>query len=96
MFDRRQKLSEEDKDEIRRLYPQIQSQRKIADMFGVSRRLVTFILDPYKEQDNRQRLKERKKQGYYKPSKREWAATMREHRKYKHGLYVQGVIIKNE
>lgn len=94
LFDRRQKLTKEDKEEIRRLYPLIQSQRKLAEMFGVSRRLVTFILDPDKEVDNKELQKEKRKKGYYKPTKKQWADTIREHRRYKQGLYLQGVIHK--
>lgn len=91
-YDRRKKLNEEEKEEVRRLYPQIQSQRKLAEMFGVSRRLITFILDPVKEIDNKRRQKEKKVTGYVRYSKQQWAATMRDHRRYKQNLYVNGVI----
>lgn len=91
-YDRRKKLNEEEKEEVRRLYPQIQSQRKLAEMFGVSRRLITFILDPVKEIDNKRRQKEKKVTGYVRYSKQQWAGTMRDHRRYKQNLYVNGVI----
>lgn len=91
-YDRRKKLNEEEKEEVRRLYPQIQSQRKLAEMFGVSRRLITFILDPVKEIDNKRRQKEKKVTGYVRYSKQQWAAIMRDHRRYKQNLYVNGVI----
>lgn len=91
-YDRRKKLNEEEKEEVRRLYPQIQSQRKLAEMFGVSRRLITFVIDPVKEIDNKRRQKERKANGCARYSKQQWAATMREHRRYKQNLYVDGVI----
>lgn len=92
LYDRRQKLTPEDKDEIRRLYPEIQSQRKLAAMFGVSRRLITFIVAPDKDAENKRAQKERKRLGCYKPTKKQWAATMREHRHYKYELYKQGII----
>lgn len=91
-YDRRKKLTPEQRDEIIKLYPTVQSQRKLAAMFGVSRRLITFILDPEKAEENRKRLKERKDEGHYKPSKEKWAAVMREHRQYKNNLYKCGRI----
>jgi len=58
------------------------SQRKLALMFNVSRRLIQFILDPSKHQAN---LEARKERGgskiYYKREKHTLA--VKEHRKYK-------------
>jgi len=58
------------------------SQRKLASMFNVSRRLIQFILDPSKHQAN---LEARKERGgskiYYKREKHTLA--VKEHRKYK-------------
>jgi transposase len=60
------------------------SQRKIAKMFNVSRRLITFIIDPIKKINN---LKRREERGgtmiYYKGGK-EWSETMKKHRKHKY------------
>lgn len=47
--DRRVKLSLEDKEEIKLIYPIIKSQRKLAKKYNVSRRLIQFILDPEKK-----------------------------------------------
>jgi transposase len=62
------------------------SQRKIAKMFNVSRRLITFIQDPSKKEKD---LKNRAERGgskiYYKGGK-EWAETMKEHRRYKYSV----------
>lgn len=86
-FDKRRKLSDDDKERIRELYKTGEfSQRRLADMFGVSRRLVTFILDPAK----RKRNVEIHKPHIY--SKEEWAETMRNHRRYKQKLYKEGKI----
>jgi hypothetical protein len=61
------------------------SQRKLALMFNVSRRLIQFILDPSKHQAN---LEARKQRGgskiYYKRDKHTKA--VKEHRKYKNQL----------
>ena len=91
--DRRRKLTEDQKDYIRWLRKEENlSQRQLAAMFGVSRRLITFILDPDKEKSNKARLKESKAKGKYKYTKENWAATMREHRHYKQQLYCDGEI----
>lgn len=86
-FDRRRKLSEDDKKRILELRETDGlSQRKLASMFGVSRRLIQYILDPVKLQ----RSKELHKPYIY--TKEEWAETMRNHRRYKQQLYIEGKI----
>jgi len=84
--DRRRKLTDEDKEEIRNMKGL--SQRKLAKMFGVSRRTIQFILDPAKLIANIERRKERGgwKQ-YYDKEKN--TASIREHRRYKHTLFKQ-------
>lgn len=61
------------------------SQRKIAAMFGVSRRLITFIQSPEKLKRN---LEAREERGgtmfYYKKDKHN--EYMKTHRKYKHKI----------
>lgn len=95
-YDRRRKLSEEDKAYIRLLREQEHmSPRGLAAMFGVSRRLITFILDPEKERRNKERAKELRAEGRYKYTKEEWASVMREHRRYKQTLYTDGKIKNN-
>jgi transposase len=62
------------------------SQRKLAAMFNVSRRLITFIIDPKKLERN---LVVRNENGgskaYYNRDKHTKA--IREHRKYKHTIF---------
>jgi transposase len=62
------------------------SQRKIASMFKVSRRLITFIQDPKKKEKD---LENRAARGgsviYYKGGE-EWNETMKTHRRRKHEL----------
>lgn len=92
-YDRREKLSESERAEIRERYKnESLSTRKLAAEYGVSRRLITFILDPDKYNRAREQFKERRKDGRYKQSPEEWAATMREHRNYKNELFKKGLI----
>jgi len=59
-FDRRIKLSDDDKELIRWLSEEEKvSQRKLAVQFKVSRRLIQFILDPQKLIDNKKKRAER-------------------------------------
>lgn len=63
------------------------SQRKLAAIFNVSRRLVTFVIDPDKKERD---LANRERRGgtmvYYKGGD-DWARQMREHRRYKYKLF---------
>ena len=45
-LDRRVKLSQNERDEIKKLRDAGYTQQKLADMFGVSRRTIGFITDP--------------------------------------------------
>ena len=80
--DRRKKLSESDKEQIRQLSDEGYSQRKLAKMFDVSRRTIQFVQDPEKLKQNKQRRKERGgwKQYYDKKKHNE---SMTEYRRYK-------------
>lgn len=92
-YDRRQKLSPQQKDEIRHLYYTTEtSQRKLAKQFGVSRRLIIFVLDQERYEHNRERLKAKKSKGFYRQSKEQLTTSIREHRRYKQQLYLQGNI----
>lgn len=90
-YDRRVKLSDEQKEEIRSKYATgCYSQRGLAAEYRVSRRLISFILDDEKAKRAAEQLKARKADGRYKPTKKEWADTMKEHRRYKQRLYMEG------
>lgn len=87
--DRRRKLTEEQKDEIRRIYKTgVCGTRPLAKQFGVSRSLIQIIVNPVRAESIKQRRKEHWRD--YRPSKEEWAATVREHRHYKQELYLKG------
>lgn len=87
--DRRRKLNEDQKEEIRKLYSStMYSSRKLAEMYGVSKSLILIIVNPSRAESIKQRTKEHWRD--YRPSKEVWAKTMREHRAYKHSLYLKG------
>ena len=93
IYDRRQKLSNDQKEYMRWLREEYgYSYQQLADMFGVSKRLAIFICKPETLEKVRAQFIERRKDGRYKPSKEEWAATMRDHRNYKQNLYNSGKI----
>lgn len=92
-YDRRQKLTPEQRAEIFHCYHTEKiSQRQLAREYGVSRRLVTFIVNPENEKRNRELLNERKAKGLYKPDRKKHAEIIREHRRYKQKLYKEGKI----
>lgn len=79
--DKRVKLTDGEREEIKNLYGKV-SQRKLANIYGVSRRLITFIGDENKLEQN---IKRREERGgwivYYKKEKHTIA--MKRHRQYK-------------
>lgn len=92
--DKRVKLSDEQKKEIKELYGKV-SQRKLAEMYGVSRRLIIFIGCPEKKEQNllARKLSCGSKQYY---NKDKWRETMRHFRKRKQELYLQNKLITKE
>lgn len=83
--DRRIKLTEEDKKEIIELSERGKSQRWLADFFGVSRRLIQFIIFPEKLAENKKRREERGGWRIYY-DKEKHAQYTRSHRRYKHEI----------
>ncbi len=92
--DKRVKLTQEQREQIKQLYGKI-SQRKLAKMFGVSRRLIIFIGCPEKHKKN---LEQRKLRGgskiYYDTKKA--TKYRRIHRKNKYELYKKGELKEND
>ena len=87
--DRRRKLTDEQKEEIKKLYATgLVGQRPLAKQFGVSRSLIQIIVNPEIAEKKKQRIKEHWRD--YRPSKEEWAKTIRDHRHYKQELYLKG------
>ena len=94
--DKRIKLTQEDKELIRHLYETTDtSQRKLATQFGVSRRLIQFILDPEKQKANLQAREARggSKQYYDKETNKK---RMKAHREHKRALYEEGLLLAPE
>ena len=91
------KLTVEQKKEIFYLYNIVKkySQRELAKKYNVSRRTITFCIDPEKQKRN---LEMRKKRGgskiYYNKNKNTIA--MKKHRQYKQELYLQNKLKKKE
>ena len=89
--DRRRKLTDEQKEEIRLIYAEGKvGTRPLAKQFGVSRSLIQIIVNPDIAERKKQRIKEHWRD--YRPSKEEWAETMKEHRRYKQDLFLKGEI----
>ena len=90
--DRRVKLLPEDKIEIKRLYDTgCYSQQAIADMYGVSRKLI-YLICVVGEEENKKRQKIQNDKRKKKPTKTERNDTQREYRRYKNKLYKDGEI----
>lgn len=93
-YDRRVKLTTEEKELIKEAYGKV-SQRKLAKIFDVSRRLIQFIGDPDKQKQNLLRRKERGgSKAYYDKEKNN--KYIKKHRRYKQGLMIKGLLEVNE
>lgn len=91
-LDKRVKLTDEDRVNIVEDYATgLISQRGLAEKYGVSRRLIQFVLDPEKKERAQAQFNERQKDGrYYDKDKH--SAYMKDHRDHKKELYKQGLI----
>lgn len=92
-FDRRIKLSQKDKEHIVRMRNQYgTSYKMLAEMFGVSKRMIMFVCKPEQYEKAKERFKFNKRIGKYRLPKEEATAVMREHRRYKQKLHINGDI----
>ncbi len=90
--DRRRKLTNAQREEIR-LNELGLSSRKLAAMYSVSRRLIMFLLDPLKHEQNLLRRKERGgSMRYYETTKHK--EDMRNYRSHKKQLFTKGLLIE--
>lgn len=88
--DRRRKLSDQDKKDIRENKAGL-SQRKLAALYGVSRRSIVFAMYPERRQANYDlRVKNGGSKQYYDKDKH--TKSIREHRRYKQELVTSGKI----
>jgi len=88
--DKRIKLTDKDRAEIIDLYAAgIYSQRQLAAIYGVSRRLIVFVIYPERREANYQtRVANGGSKQYYNREKHTIA--MQTHRKHKQALYLKG------
>ena len=91
-YDRRVKLTDAQRDEIKELRKLGLSYRVIAERYEVSKKLIIMVCNPDIAERNRIASMERHREGRYTYTKEEWAATMREHGAYKHKLHKEGKI----
>jgi len=91
-FDKRRKLSDEDKHDIKQLYERGSfSQRELARSYGVSRRLIQFIIDPFKHEENLERRKERGGSAQYYDTDKN-TQYQKKHRHYKKELFNKNLL----
>lgn len=83
-LDRRVKLIPCQKEMMIWWWKQGTSQRALAKMFNVSRRIVQFTCMPEKLEECKKRRAERGGWKQYYKGGEEWAGVQREHRQYKH------------
>ena len=87
--DRRRKLTDEDIAEIKQLYvPHVFGAQKIANMFGVSKRTIQLIVSPQCIETRKNYIKEHWRE--FQQKGEDWNEAMRQHRRYKHALYLKG------
>lgn len=87
--DRRRKLTDDQKEEIKRIYKSgVCGTRPLAKKFSVSRKTIQLIVNPAIKQRQHDYVANHWRD--YRPSKEEWAETQREHRHYKQELYLKG------
>ena len=85
LYDRRRKLSREQYAEVAKEYRRGAGIGELARAFGVSKRLIQFILFPERRERVRERMKKHWRD-YLKPPEKH-AETAREHRAYKIKLF---------
>lgn len=89
-YDRRVKLTEDKKAEIRKKYETgFYSLNGLAKEYGVSKKLILITVNPVSKQKNDDRIKNHWKDYYDKDAH---TNAMREHRRYKETLYKDGKI----
>lgn len=87
IFDRRRKLTDEQKEQIKKIYDSgVCGTRPLARQFGVSRSTIQVIVNDEIAKRKKQYVKDNWKK--YVTDKEEHARVIREHRQYKQKLYL--------
>lgn len=92
--DRRKRLTDEQREEIKKLYGTgCYSLNRLADIYMVSKKTILLIVN----EKSAARAKQYRKDNWknWQRTGEEWNATQREHRQYKHQLYVEGKLKDN-
>ena len=90
-LDRRRKLTDGDRQEIKDLYATgMWSLNGLAKKYGVSKKSILLIVNP----DSAAKAKQYRKEHWreFQQKGEEWNAVQREHRAYKYNLYKQGLL----
>ena len=90
-FDRRIKLTDEQRQDIRELHSAGLAQRELARRYRVDRRLISFIVNPAGYEENKKRRAERGgSKVYYEKEKHK--NYIKSHRRYKQDLKISNKI----
>lgn len=90
-YDRRRKLTDEQKDEIKHKYATgFYSLNNLATEYKVSKKTILLIVNPESKRKNDERIKDHWKD--YQPTTEERNKIMNEHRQYKQKLHKDGKI----
>lgn len=93
--DRRKKLTDEQREEIKRLYGTgCYSLNGLAKQFEVSKKTILLIVNENSAEKAKQYRKENWRE--WQRTGEEWNETVREHRKYKQTLYKEGKLKDEE
>lgn len=91
-YDRRIKLTDSQREEVKELRKLGLSYRVIAERYNVSKKLIIMVCNPEIAERNRLAFIARKREGRYTLTKEKWAEVVREHRRYKQKLHLEGKI----
>ena len=90
-YDRRRKLTDEQKDEIKHKYSTgLYSLNNLTTEYKVSKKTILLIVNPESKRKNDERIKDHWKD--YQPTTEERNKIMNEHRQYKQKLHKDGKI----
>lgn len=93
IYDRRRRLTEEQKEDIRALREvDGLSTYRLAEMFGVSRRTIDFVLNPDRLEKVKNQTSERARDGRYRRETSVATELSRRTREYKRQLKLEGKI----
>lgn len=93
--DRRVKLTDEQKSEIKKLHSEGSSIHGLSRQYKVDRRTIQFIVYPERLEENKKRRKERGGSKIYYVKEKHTKA-IKKHRKHKQDLFLKGEINLND